>query len=163
MAVLRKSVVGVEELSRNLKELGVSIGARHIDPAMRAALKPILVQAKQLALPRRQAHTANGQHLDQGLVIAPGEMQNKTRRVQRVTAKGRAAKIAHLVELGTLPHWQPLRGMMHPGARPYPFLRPALDENAAETVTLLGKELFARVEKDVLRMYGAKARKIIRK
>ncbi len=163
MAVIRRSVVGAEELSRNLKALGKSIGARHIDPAMRAALKPILKTAKEKAIPRRQAHTTNGEHLDQNLVIVPGEMQSSTRRVQRVSATGRAMKIAHLVELGTLPHWQPNRGIMHPGARPYPFLRPAVDEHADETIVLPGKELCKRVETDVLRMYCGKATKIIRR
>jgi hypothetical protein len=163
MVAVRKSVVGAEELSRNLKALGKNIGARHIDPAMRAALKPILKTAQEKAVPRRQPHTANGEHLDQNLVISPGLMQSRTRRVQRVSAKGRAMKIAHLVELGTLPHWQPKRGIMHPGARPYPFLRPAVDEHADETIVTLGKELFRRVEADVLKMYAGKATKIVRR
>lgn len=42
-----------------------------------------------------------------------------------VSATGRGVAIAHLVELGTRPHWQPRRNRMHPGADAKPFLEPA--------------------------------------
>jgi len=152
MANVRSTVIGVEELVRNINAVGRGISVRHLDPAMKRALKPMLDSAKSKALPRRQAHTAAGQHLDEGLVIAKGEQTTRTRREQLVTATGRAMKLAHLVEFGTAPHFQPNRGVMHPGARPFPFLRPAFDENAQQTIVLVGQELWREIEKDIVQM-----------
>jgi HK97 gp10 family phage protein len=56
---------------------------------------------------------------------------------------------AHLVELGTDPHWQDRklkhekkkRRWRHPGARPKPFLRPAFDEHRQEAINIARHEL----------------------
>lgn len=58
-----------------------------------------------------------------------------------LAATGRGIAIAHLVEAGTRPHWQPRRGIMHPGAKAKPFLEPAYFQHADAAVVLFGKEL----------------------
>lgn len=58
-----------------------------------------------------------------------------------VAATGRGIAIAHLVEGGTKPHWQPRRGVMHPGAKRKPFLEPAFFEHDDEAVVIFGKEM----------------------
>lgn len=59
-------------------------------------------------------------------------------------------KYAHLVEFGTRAHHIGLGsnsrrgrkfGKLHPGARPKPFLRPAIDENAQTAANLMIQEL----------------------
>lgn len=58
-----------------------------------------------------------------------------------IAATGRAIGIAHLVEGGTAPHWQPKRGVMHPGAKAKPFLEPAYFAHDAEAVRIMAREL----------------------
>ena len=60
-----------------------------------------------------------------------------------LAATGRGVGIAHLVEGGTRPHWQPKRMMMHPGAKAKPFLEPAYFANDDEAVKILAMELGA--------------------
>ena len=60
-----------------------------------------------------------------------------------IAATGRGVSIAHLVEAGTAPHWQPKRGVMHPGARPKPFLEPAYFAHDEQVVRIMTKELGA--------------------
>jgi hypothetical protein len=61
--------------------------------------------------------------------------------------KLRARKIAHLVEFGTAPHWQPRwrGGWMHPGARPKPFIRPAYDAKAGDAVRIISREIWSGI------------------
>jgi HK97 gp10 family phage protein len=74
---------------------------------------------------------------------------------------------AHLVELGTAPHALgkgsqrrigrskknpqgrpgPQRGRMHPGARPHPFLRPALERNEGAVIGAIESVLDVELEK----------------
>lgn len=58
-----------------------------------------------------------------------------------IAATGRGVGIAHLVEAGTRPHWQPKRRQMHPGARAKPFLEPAYFAHDDQVVAILAKEL----------------------
>lgn len=105
--------------------------------ARRAGLQPVVEAARaQLA--------ANG--------------SNKTRKLSRsigiATKDGTAssagpirgkqhASVGHLVEFGTAPHWQPNRfgGTMHPGARAFPFMRPAYDMTKSQIVVRAGESL----------------------
>lgn len=58
------------------------------------------------------------------------------------------SSVAHLVEFGTAAHFQPKRfgGIMHPGARPKPFLRPAFEEHKEQIVRDLGDEVFQAIQ-----------------
>lgn len=58
-----------------------------------------------------------------------------------IAATGRGIAIAHLVEGGTAPHWQPKRGRMHPGARAKPFLEPAYFAHDDQVVRIMTNEL----------------------
>lgn len=58
-----------------------------------------------------------------------------------IAATGRGVGIAHLVEAGTAPHWQPKRGVMHPGAKAKPFLEPAYFEHDDQVVKIMTHEL----------------------
>jgi HK97 gp10 family phage protein len=61
--------------------------------------------------------------------------------------KMRPSSYAHFVEFGTAPHWQPNRfgGIMHPGARPKPFLRPAYEQH----VTLVAQAYFLQMKQEI--------------
>ena len=68
------------------------------------------------------------------------------------------AKHAHLVELGTAPHYIPTPkgspfsppggGVDHPGARPHPFLRPAYDAGKPLALERVKKNLLRRIKKE---------------
>jgi HK97 gp10 family phage protein len=58
-----------------------------------------------------------------------------------IAATGRGVGIAHLVEAGTAPHWQPKRGVMHPGAKAKPFLEPAYFDHDDQVIQIMTKEL----------------------
>lgn len=62
-----------------------------------------------------------------------------------VAATGRGVSIAHLVEAGTRPHWQPRRRVMHPGAKAKPFLEPAYFAHDDDAVRIMQRELGARM------------------
>lgn len=72
---------------------------------------------------------------------------------QRKYAKGEIypRNYAHLVEFGTQPHKAGPRN--HPGSKPQPFMRPALDENIAA----IERVFAATIEKEVRRIAEKKA------
>jgi len=71
-----------------------------------------------------------------------GVKRGRTGRMNRMPAR-----YAHLVEFGTAPHFQPNRfgGIMHPGARPKPFMRPAFEENRAEIPKAYFQEIWTAI------------------
>lgn len=54
---------------------------------------------------------------------------------------GRGVGIAHLVELGTRPHWQPKRRVMHPGAKAKPYMEPAFHAHDDQAIKIMAHEL----------------------
>jgi hypothetical protein len=106
----------------------------------------LLEQTVENALQRRQVgYTPKGGHLDEGVVIAKRLARGRAHRVFWVSFRKRARKIAHLVEFGTAPHYQPLRRIMHPGARPYPFFRPAFETTKQEVVGRFSRKTFEKI------------------
>jgi len=104
-----------------------------INPLMATALEPLRETTESNARVLRNPGNPRGGHLDQGVVAAPvPTVSAATRTTWWVSFARRARKIAHLVEFGTAPHAQPRRGIMHPGARPKPFFRPAFDSTKGE-------------------------------
>jgi hypothetical protein len=56
-------------------------------------------------------------------------------------------RYAHLVEYGTAPHWQPNRfgGIMHPGARPFPYMRPSFEANREDAPRIYFQEVWTAI------------------
>lgn len=113
--------------------------ARGLDSAVRQSLEPMRRQTSLNALRLRQAdRTPVGGHLDQGVVVRKVAGRGKTTRTFWVSFTRRARYLAHLVEFGTAPHFQPRRKILHPGARPKPFATPAFEETKEDAVATLG-------------------------
>jgi hypothetical protein len=55
----------------------------------------------------------------------------------------------HLVEYGSAPHWQPNRfgGVQHPGARPFPHMRPAFEEHRDNMAKIYFGEIWTAIAK----------------
>lgn len=132
---------GDKELRAALRRMANEMAGRSLDGAMVDSLEPMkdatVGNASRL---RQPGPTPRGGHLDQGVAVV-ARKKSRAQRIYWLTFTKRARKIAHLVEFGTAPHWQPnyRGGWMHPGARPKPFARPAFEQNKEEVLTRLGR------------------------
>lgn len=135
-------VRGAKELTNTFRELARAPTQAQRRRAREAAMLPVRDVA-------RAALVANGSYDDGALWASLGVAQHESRSNRTIMGSRsgkfrgkRPSSIAHLVELGTRPHWQPNRfgGIMHPGARPKPFLRVA-----AEAMAAIAPPIYARV------------------
>ena len=131
-------VKGLAELQKFLDQLTPKLEANVMRGALRAGMKPVQTDAKA------HAATASGQLRD-GLKIST---RIKGGRVYaRLRATGKHSYLANWIEYGTAAHEiRPKNGkslfiagvfgtlVNHPGARPKPFMRPALDARAQDAV-----------------------------
>lgn len=144
MAV-KGTVKGDKDIIANIRRAQGAIGGPVIDEMSRHSLEPMRQQTEDNARRHRRPHTPPGGHLDEGVVIAKREQRGAYFKVFWVTFTKRARKIAHLVEFGTAPHYQPNRGIQHPGARPFPFMRPAFETTKQEVVETLAQQAWRRI------------------
>ena len=106
---------------------------RPIGEASRFALQPIKLAAQRNlgnSTPTNYRGVPGGLEygeLAKSLTIRKVKRAPKGQIQHHVTASGKGVGKAHLVEFGTEPHWQPRRGVMHPGAKAFPFLTPAYE------------------------------------
>lgn len=147
----RQILSGDRELMRALDGIAL-VASAGLDTAARDSLEPMRQQTQTNALRLRQpGRSPIGGHLDQGVVVRKVAGKGRTMRVFWVAFQRRARKIAHLVEFGTLPHWQPKRMRMHPGARPKPFFSPAYEGTKNLVVNTLGQNTWRLIEGAALR------------
>lgn len=120
-----------------LKRLSFRPTAQQQREARRAGLQPVVEAARaQLA--------ANGSNKTYKLSRSLGIATKDGTASSAGPIRGKKhASVGHLVEFGTAPHWQPNRfgGTMHPGAKPYPFMRPAYDMTKTQIVVRAGESL----------------------
>jgi hypothetical protein len=156
---------GARETAANLRELARFVTVP-LNAASRFALAPTLSAAKRnaRALPLKETTGS----LAASLVIRREPKSPKVNPVHRVgpnadyerqTALGprRPIKYAHLVEFGTAPHYQPGRGVMHPGTPPRPFLAPAFFSTRDDVVKRFGGRIGPEMEKRAAKL-GRKIR-----
>lgn len=151
------SLRGDKQLRQNLRDLGQVFSPRQLDAAIKDALDPLVGQTEANARSVRDyagkypgfpepKTPRRGGHLDEGVqsrLIAG----SATKRTWWVAFARRARKLAHLVEFGTSPHFQPRfrRGYAHPGARPHPFFRPAFEARKHDVLATLRQRVEARL------------------
>ncbi len=133
-------VTGYRETARALRKVA-AFPKKRVGAASRKALAPMLAASKRNL-------KANGSY-HRGVLYRSmriRSLKSSSSLAQWViTATGRGVGIAHLVEAGTAPHWQPIRGVMHPGARAKPFLEPAYFAHDEQVVDVMAKELGANL------------------
>lgn len=144
---MAKAIVkGDAQIIANIRRAQRSIGGKFLDDTLKASLEPMRQQTEINARERRQVgYNPPGGHLDEGVVVRKTDSVGLYNRVYWVSFAKRARKIAHLVEFGTAPHYQPLRRMMHPGAQPYPFFRPAYESTKRQVVDEVGTQVWNRI------------------
>lgn len=159
-------VRGDKETARALRALSQQV-AVPLGATSRFALQPTLKAARSnvKALPLKESTGT----LAASLVIRQKPRTSKLNPTfqvgpdsgfQRATQFGsrRPVKYAHLVEFGTAPHYQPGRGVTHPGSAPHPFMTPAYFATREEVVRRFGKKIGPEMEKRAAKL-AAKAAK----
>jgi len=129
-------VTGYRETARAIRKVG-QFPKNRVGQASRKALTPMLRATKANLKTNRSYHRG---------VLARSMAIRKLKTTSAlsqwvIAATGRGIAIAHLVEGGTRPHWQPKRKVMHPGAKAKPFLEPAFFAHDDEAVEIMGREL----------------------
>lgn len=142
----RSPVRGVKQTVRNIRSMR-SI-QRPISEASRFALLPMASSAKSNLVSNGNIKTGE---LARSIKVKKLK-GSKTGVDYVVGATGKGIKKAHLVEFGTDPHWQPKRGRMHPGARAFPFLTPAFEDNDDVAVKRFGKKIGPALEAQAARL-----------
>lgn len=143
-------VNGLAELDRFLQTVPVRIERNVLRSGLRAGMKVILPEA------RRNVHSVSGL-LAAGLRIGTGARGGRVWAYLR--ARGKHAYVAKWVEFGTRAHriaakdkgWLSFGGLFaksvhHPGARPKPFMRPALDAKASAAVLATAEAMRRKLE-----------------
>lgn len=132
-------VKGVDQVARMLAAIAGAITPAKQRQNRKRALRPTVAAAKRIVQKKSGKLAAS---------LGVAEKDRNTTAVGPI--KGRKhATVGHLVEFGTAPHWQPNRfgGIMHPGARPYPFMRPAHDETKDQVIETFAKDTIAEVRR----------------
>lgn len=133
-------VTGYKETARAIRKLA-QFPRKQVTAASRKALAPMLAKAK--------ANLKANRSFKRGVLYRSMRiraLKSTTSLSQWVIAPtGRGVGIAHLVEAGTAPHYQPKRGVMHPGAKAKPFLEPAYFDHDDDVVRIMAKELGANL------------------
>lgn len=137
-----------------------------VSPAIRrkarqAAMRPVLEAARDYLSLNGSVQTGA---LAASLGIAESDrVKNRTLMgVRRGTfRRHKPIAYAHFVEWGTAPHFQPNRfgGIWHPGARPKPFLRPALYASEERIAEVYGDVMRAEIQAAAQRLAGRSVRR----
>lgn len=148
---------GDRELMQTMRKLTQAPGGQTLDAVLRDGLEPMRAETEGNAKLLRsyagkwrlpffnRSGSPTGGHLDQGIVVAKVAGRGRNYRVFWLSFRRRARYLAHLVEFGTAPHYQPGLRWMHPGARPKPFARPAYEATKHVTVERIGKNIWAAI------------------
>jgi HK97 gp10 family phage protein len=144
-------VKGSRETARALRDLANYV-AVPLNAASRFALQPTVKAAK--AKVQATAFEDSTGALAASLTIRKKPRSSKLNPVHQVGPDSgfrkegrRPVSYAHLIEFGTAPHYQPNRGVVHPGIRPMPFMEPAYNSTKEEVVKRFGQRIGPEMEK----------------
>lgn len=142
-------VKGLSDLQKFLDQLPAKLEANIMRGALRAGMN-VVKPVAQAAV-----HSVSGE-LAAGLKV--GTRRRGGTVIANLKATGPHRSIAHLVEFGTHAHfivardggWMSFGGIFaksvaHPGARPKPFMRPALDSQASAATVATGEYIKKRL------------------
>lgn len=155
---------GFDEMVSALRALPAHVERRAVIDALRAGARVLQRRAKRNV-------RKHSRQLEQSIVV---RTRGRNRVVVMVKRPG--SYYAHLIEFGTAPHtirvreakalrigtgWS-TREVEHPGARPYPFMRPALDEGTPEALEAMRVKLGKNVERIALELVGQRQARFTR-
>lgn len=147
-------VKGLSDLQKFLDTLAPKVEANIMRGALRAGMSVVKPVAQS------NIHSVSGE-LAKGLKI--GTRRRGSLVTANLKATGPHRSIAHLVEFGTRAHniaakaggWLSFMNVFrkevaHPGAKPRPFMRPALDAQAGAATVAVGEYVKKRLTKEGL-------------
>lgn len=147
------TIKGGAELAAFLTSLPAKLERNIMRSAMRAGAKVIQQDAKT------RIHNVSGK-LSAGLKIGTSARAGMVQA--RLMTRGEHAYLARWVEYGTAAHTitagkgkalaflsggHPVASVEHPGARPHPFMRPALDTQAGAALAAVAERIRVRLTK----------------
>jgi len=152
------NIRGLDELNKFLEQLPGKLQLNIMRGALRAGQKPILDDARNSVAVGHSGNLKNALRLTTKINRKNGSVESYLKVGGK--HKGKDAFYAHMVEYGTKEHEIKPRtraGMLingtriytaviHPGARERPFMRPALDRNAAAAIIATGNYIKNRLQ-----------------
>lgn len=133
---MKSRVTGYRQTARAIRRVA-KFPAKQVGQASRKALHPMLAKTK--------ANLKANESYKRGVLYRSMRIRklkgSSALATWSITATGRGVSIAHLVEGGTAPHYQPRLKFMHPGAEAKPFLEPAYFDTEDLTVKIMVREL----------------------
>ena len=142
-------VKGLADLNKFLQQLPAKVEQSVLRGALRAGANVVMAEAKA------NVPVDSGQLRD-GLKVSTNSRRGRV--TAKVKATGKHAHIAPWLEYGTAAHKITakkgkglffgglfVKGVQHPGARPKPFLRPALDGRAQDAVVAAAQYMKRRL------------------
>ena len=141
-------VKGLADLNKFLQQLPVKIEQSVLRGALRAGANVVMAEAKA------NVPVESGQLRD-GLKVSTSSRRGRV--TAKVKATGKHAHIAPWLEYGTAAHKITakgkgmffgglfVKGVQHPGSRPKPFMRPALDGRAQDAVSAAARYMKQRL------------------
>lgn len=151
-------VTGLKELQAFLDALPAKMEKNIMRSALRAGANVVKVEAQQ--------QLASHGNVKTGLLSKGLKVSTRAKRglvTATVKAKGKHGRIAHWIEFGTAAHTIAgkdgkalvfaggvYKAVHHPGIRPAPFMRPALDGKSGAAVVAVGEAIKARLTKQGL-------------
>lgn len=142
-------VRGLDEIERRLQQLPEKLRRRSIKTVLQEGLEIIANEARQRA-PRRISHGWEA-FVDRGTRLAEAIVTKLSVGAMKATGKVgidyKKVSHGHLLEFGTKPH--KIGKIQHPGNRPRPFMRPALDNKGEDSINHMTSQLAKAVEKEV--------------
>lgn len=127
------------DFSASLRRMARNPSRNQQRDARAAALKPLVETAKGIL--QANGNKITGEYIE-SLGVAEQDLQ--TSAAGPIAGK-RHSSLGVLLEFGTAPHFQPKRGVMHPGAQAFPHMRPAFDSTKGVVVATLGRELVGAI------------------
>lgn len=167
-------VKGLAELDKMLKQLPEKIEKNIMRSAMRAGAKVIMLEAKQLApvappsSKNQKQYSGYAGALRDSIRVSTPKLSEIKRGTVAASVKvggkqkGKTANAyyARWVEYGTAAHYIKAKkggslsfggifakGVLHPGAKPNPFMRPAADNASQAALMAIGQKIKSRLTK----------------
>lgn len=107
--------------------------------ARKVALEPLVSAAKVIL--EANGNRETGAYIES---LGTADVNLRTSAAGPIAGK-RHYSLGVLLEFGTAPHFQPQRGVMHPGAQAFPHMRPAFDQTKGLVVATLGRVLIGSI------------------
>lgn len=154
MTVKPLRVTGARQTEQNLMQLSRGMAGQAVTASMRKGVTALRKGAAARYATIRDPETANGKHVDQNLAIE--KIKGRTRLDPAYKMGGavgtRSASVLHLIENGTAPHFQPKRGIMHPGARANPIMETTFRADGKKVIGIVADDLEVQLRRQLAKL-----------